>query len=486
MKQAIKQIIAGFLFPTLFVLVILIFMTYWQNIFGWFNIEFAKSTVELTNNIFKTMLYLNFAWFFSRGLDVFMWTMLLQHRIGTVVPRLLKDVVTTIIFFIAVVFIFGTIFQKSVTGLLAASGALGLVVGFAAKNVISDIFNGIAINLDKPFKIGDIVFLHDRTLNISAQVKEVTWRTTRFETDRNGLLVIPNDKISSMPITNLSYHKSINYEVTVVLDEDVPSERALRILNAAIRGNETILKDPAPKARISGFNELGIKYSISYWLQPTKISPGVGKHGVVQSIIHYLKKSDIGYALPKQTNLISRNPPKDYANPIGPRATLEHIEIFSKLTPDEFDIVTEHCTMHLVPEGETICEIDEEGDSMYVIAEGLLRVFIRIKGEKHLVGVATLGPRDFFGEMSLLTGQPRTATIKADTEVVIYKIPKEAMVKVLQQRPQLAEKISHVVAARQAANIKMDEEMKSVKDKQDHQKSLAANILDGMKKFFNF
>ena len=115
--------------------------------------EFAERTIALLKYGFGITIWLSVAWFLIRTLEVFFWEGFLAAKLGTKVPRLLKDVVAVLIFFVAITGIVATVFDQKVTELLALTGALGFVVGLALQTLISDEFQGIAINIDRPFQL---------------------------------------------------------------------------------------------------------------------------------------------------------------------------------------------------------------------------------------------------------------------------------------------------------------------------------------------
>jgi CRP-like cAMP-binding protein len=120
---------------------------------------------------------------------------------------------------------------------------------------------------------------------------------------------------------------------------------------------------------------------------------------------------------------------------------------------------------------------------MFILVEGLVYVFADVAGDGQEMKVAQIVPGQFFGEMSLLTGEARSATITAASDAVAYEIGKDAMAKLLQRRPELAEVLSRIVAERKLRNEEALAEA-TREEKEEHRTSVAGQILGRMRDFF--
>jgi small-conductance mechanosensitive channel len=184
------------------------------------------------------------------------------RKSGKHAPYLLVQITNVLIYISAAVGMAGTLFEISLTGAIATSSVIGLVVGFALKSLISDTFSGIALNLDQGFSINDFIMIVGRpgTTTISGRVTQINWRSTYLKTPENGLLIIPNTVISEAIVLNFSKPDLSNeFEFIVTLDFEVPSERAVRVLNAAAQAAAREHKEIWDgKALISELNKTGI------------------------------------------------------------------------------------------------------------------------------------------------------------------------------------------------------------------------------------
>ncbi len=129
---------------------------------------------------------------------------------------------------------------------------------------------------------------------------------------------------------------------------------------------------------------------------------------------------------------------------------IRKVDIFQAFSEDDKTYLSNHAKQHRCPPGHTIVREGESGDSLFVVANGLVSVWMNL-GESSL-NVASLGAGSFFGEMALLTGKPRTATVVAETGSELLEITKHDIAPLLAREPEVSKRISEVLAERQKLN----------------------------------
>ncbi|MEE2961875.1 MAG: cyclic nucleotide-binding domain-containing protein [Myxococcota bacterium] len=471
-------VLAVFLTPTL----------YWDSILTEVGTEVITQTIQIIRYSFATLAWLSIAWLVIRLLDVFFWEMLVAPSLGGKVPRLLKDVLAAIVFLLAITGIVGGVFELPVTGLWATSGVVGLVVGLALQSMISDVFSGIAINIDRPYIIGDWIQVHVRGIDLMIGcVEEVNWRSTKILTKDNVMHMVPNHLINQIVVTNLSRPQlNSRFELLFCIDFSVSSERALRILNAGVLACDGILKEPAPKARVNQITSRGVEYYVRYWLNPKQFSPSKGRHAVCSSILNHLHQAGVTLAYHKQDVFIANMPNRQLDIEIDRIQLLRRVDLAKHLTEDELATLSQNMKRHDLDKGSVIVNEGEQGDSMYLLVEGLLSVY-RAVGEGdgyHTTRVGKLGPGQYFGEMSLLTGEPRSATVQCITSSVVYEISHGGLKKILGSRPELAEAIALTVAKRRV-DLAQAEKNANHQNVDGHSDSSVTNdLLNRIRSFF--
>ena len=181
--------------PALVLLVFLLPTLYWDVLLFRLGSEIVKRALRVGHYVFGVCLWLTLAWFTIRILNELVWPLLFEQRLGYTIPRLFKDFVHLIVLAIAVGTIVSVVFEKSLTGFLAASGVLGFILGFALRSLIADFFSGISLNLERSFTLGDRIRLESGE---QGEVIEINWRTTIIQTIMGNQIIVPNSRISFM------------------------------------------------------------------------------------------------------------------------------------------------------------------------------------------------------------------------------------------------------------------------------------------------
>ena len=452
-----------------------------------FQQEVVEQTIQILKYTLLVALWMACAWLVVRLIDVFFWESFIAKRLGGRVPKLLKDVVAMMIFLVSITGILSVIFDLDVTGLWATSGVIGLVVGLALQSMISDVFSGIALNVDRPFVMGDWVTFHRRGLdNLTGQIQEVNWRSTRIQKIDGTLLVIPNGMVSTTIITNLSKpNTKSRFTLRFCLDVGVPSDRAVRILTAGVKAASGPLGSPAPKVRIGKIHKWGVEYDVRFWLETKECSPHKGRHNVSRSILDHLHRAGLTIAYEKQDLYVTSMPPRQLDVHSDRGALLRRVALFEHLEEEAIHLLAANVKEHFVKVRQDVVTRGEEGDSLFILVEGLLAVFAPTEeGSDVLVG--RLNPGEFFGEMSLLTGEPRSASIRTETDSVLYEITKDNLTLLLEKRPELAEEITHIVAERKIMTAKSLKDQAAKPDEhREETESLASQLLSKMRSLFS-
>ncbi len=437
--------------------------------------------------VLHTGIWLSLAYLVNRVVGVLVWDPI--HR-RVPIPKLLRDVTAVLLYALAITGIVGVVFNKPIGPFWAASGAGAIVIGLALRNVILDVFIGLAMNFDRPFELGDFIQVVTGSAGgPSGRVVELNWRTTRLVTGEGNMIVIPNGKLGEMIVTNFSKPAPLSeFELSVFLDFDVPNARALRVLNAAVRtvaGGDGVLDDPAPKARIRGVTAQGVEYKIKYFVDPRLAGPGRARHAVWQAVLDQLHRAGLQPATPKQDVFHAPRPQRQLdSRSLEDRvALLSRVELFQGLNDDERAKLSSQMKMQLFREGATLIQRGDAGDSMFILCEGLLNVMIALKPDQPESRVARLQAGMFFGEMSALTGEARSATIVAATDTFVFEITKDAIGSLIERRPELAETIGRAVTARKLRNSEWAAKSGTVA-RAAEEKSMTALLVGKMIAFF--
>ncbi len=436
-------------------------------------------------------LWLSAAYFLDQCLRVLFFEVFLQQTLGRNIPDILKSILSIAISFLTLIGILKTVFHLEVSGVWTTSGVAGIILGIALRPLIADVFSGLASNIEGAFHIGEWVTLDPgkaANQSYAGWVEEIRWRTTRIRNREGNICIIPNSMIATSIITNhalpLPWHR---FSLTLILDHTIDTQRACRILEASLLGavseHEGPIRLPGPEVRITKLDDLGVHYALMFWGDPSKHSPYVLNDRVLKSAYLHLSRAGIAVAQYRKQVIMEKDFPGEEGDiTVPPIRFLQNLFLFQSLAFQDLQTLAHKLIRHHYPRGHTLVEAGEEGDSMFILNEGLLEVEGRLDNGNP-IRLGQLVPGDFFGEMSLLTGAPRSARVFAVVDSSVYEIKKSCIQPILEKAPLLMKVLSQALAERQARNAdtRANYKKESQLDIEDH----SHHILVKIKHFFH-
>lgn len=367
------------------------------------------------------------------------------QRKSIAIPRITRDLFLVILYVIACMIILRQELNVDITSLVATSAILTAVVGLALQETLGNLFSGLALNIEKPYKIGDWV-LFDK---YRGQVRGISWRSTTVVTSENENIVVPNNVVSRSHIVNYSdpsthIVSSINFGVSY----DTPPNKMRDVVFETLRANPEVLSAEEMECRLVDYADHAIKYEIRYWvdIKDDYESADRIKSEIMTSLWYRLRRANIRIPYPIRVQYQAREELRaEVVDKID--HALKAIELFTTLKPEERRMLAESIDRQEFEEGAIIVRQDDPGDCMYLIAEGNCAVHV-IGPRGREIAIASLKAGEFFGEMSLMTGAARSATIKATSDAVLYRIEKGDMLALLEANPTITTTISEYLARR--------------------------------------
>ncbi len=378
-------------------------------------------------------------------IDRCVWDAWFERRKATPIPKLLREIAALGIFLIALLMVlsFGYHAEGQLKGLLAGSGIAALILGFAGQNLLGSLVAGISLQISRPYRVGDWLQIGERT----GEVMEINWRATRLRTNDSIYIEIPNNEIIKQTIINLHYPTELHaMRMRIGIDYNVPPNRVKDALFRAANNAERVIKDPRPKIFVVDFGESAVIYEIKYYITNHAYYNEVSD-AIRTNVWYELKREKIVVPFPIRTLHIDRHraPPVAEAHDEA-RAILRREQLFHCLSDHQIDDLLSHSRLNHFGRGERLIEEGAAGESMFVLLRGSAHVSVAKNGTP--IHVGTLHSGDCFGEMSLLTGESRTATVRADGDCYVLEIDKPVMGEVIRQSPECLEQLSELLARR--------------------------------------
>jgi len=369
------------------------------------------------------------------------------RRQGSPPPSLLDSVVSVLLYGIGVGAIASQWFDVELTPFLATSAVVGAVVGLALQDTLGNLFAGIALHSEAPVHVGDWVRVGDR----DGRVEQVSWRAMRLRTWDGDTLTVPNNEVARHAVLNYSHPRAPHSRVIVIgVNYHTPPNRVIGILRKVIE-QVGLLEDPPSGVRIVGYLESAIHYEIRYYFAAYDDYRRL--EGEIYRLIWYhFRRHGIEIPFPVRDVFLHRAAPAVQSRET-PADRLERalrtVDLFRPLSDDELRKVMARSRPLHYAAGERVIEEGSPGDSFFIIDQGQVLVSKRMGGADR--EIARLMEGQFFGEMALLTGERRSATIAAATDVDLFMIDKPAFQDILAANPTIAVDISTLLSERREA-----------------------------------
>jgi small-conductance mechanosensitive channel len=365
-----------------------------------------------------------------------------RTRRGRVTPRIVSDVIAVLLYLTAISVVLKATLKLDLGGLLATSAIISLVLGLALQETLGNLFAGLSLQLDPPFSPGDWISIGER----SGEVVQVAWRATRIRTARGELIVIPNSVIAKEQVVNYSRGApAAGRDLFLELDYDSPPNKVREVLLDALRSCPRVLATPAPIVRLSKWEASGVQYQVRFFARSFgDIDDSTSE---VLSLLWYrLRREGISIPFPTQTVLLQQAAAPAREEQLRERALLlERVDFLKVLDRANRERLAELARLERFGSGEVIIRRGEIGETFYLITAGEASVRADGPGSRE---VARLRQGEFFGEMSLLTGEPRSATVLAAEDAAMLVLDRAAFAEVLGRNAEVAGVLSSVLASR--------------------------------------
>ncbi|HEU0282898.1 MAG TPA: mechanosensitive ion channel family protein [Gallionella sp.] len=374
--------------------------------------------------------------------------------------------------------------------IVATSAMMTAVVAFAMQDTLGNILGGLALQLDNSVEIGDWIKVDD----ISGKVVDIRWRSTLVETRNWETVVFPNSQLMKNKFVVLGRRTDQPVQwrrwVWFNVGLDTLPTRVISVVEESILQTEinNVAKNPLPNCVLMDMDNKGYaRYALRYWLTDL-VQDDPTDAALRWHIMTALQRAGIKLAMEERSIHITKENEK-YEEVVHNREvllrmkTLRRVELFSQMTDEELKVLAERLRYSPFSRGNIIArQGDQKSHWVYIIINGEAEVYLESPGGGKRV-IRDLGKGSFFGEMGLMTGAPRSASVVAKTDVECYRLDKEMFEEILRARPSIADEMAHILVSRRA---ELDSALHDI-DAESAQKEISrqrGEILATIKRFF--
>lgn len=430
------------------------------------------------------ILSLAFLWLaFAQLLPLLLVDGLLGHRMRWQMPKIFRDILQLAVYFGVLLVVLHSVGVEP-GSLLTTSALLTAVIGLSLQDTLGNLFAGLAIQAQRPFEVGDYVQLID-SVEPLGRVVEINWRATKVITNDRIEITVPNANLARSSIRNFSRPEPyLRRHIRVQAPYEFAPSHIRSLMLRAVDGTPGVLGEPQPQVIVGDFAADGMVYVLRYFTDDIEgVHPVDGR--VRERIWHAFRRAGVAIPYAQRDVHVVHKQAEDthHARDLKlakRRRTLRGIELFDVLPDAAIDLLSGLVHSRRYAAGEFILRRGDQGTDAFLVEHGAVAVVVE-QGTGQYTEVARLGPGKFFGEMSLLTGATRTATVRAVEDVALLVIDKAAFQQVLQESPELAGRLAEVLAQR---NEQLEREQARVSDlaqSPDH----TSDILDRLRAFFS-
>jgi small-conductance mechanosensitive channel/CRP-like cAMP-binding protein len=369
--------------------------------------------------------------------------------------RLFSDLVAGAIYLTAALVVLSSVLGLQLKGLLATSGVIAIVLGLASQNTLSDVFSGIAVGIDQPFRIGDRVSI---AASAEGVVVQMNWRCIRLQTDAEDIALIPNSVVARSQILNHSAPTPRRADtVDIPVASTARSEALSELIRQAALLCPSLLTTPAPSVTVKRLGLSSTTFKISYCVAGSS-ELSAARSQILRQVRRLFRYGGVGSEqVPESARLLSE------------------IAMFEMLSAAQIAQLDSQLETHRIEPGRKLFQQGTVGGSVFIVRSGILEMLREDDGATRSCG--KIGPGEYLGEISMMTGKPHPVSAIAVTQSDVLELPRSALDGLTSQDDGLAEALERS-AERGLALLDRDEGARTVVQFDD-----ARSLLDQVQGF---
>jgi small-conductance mechanosensitive channel len=386
----------------------------------------------------------------GRAAMLFVCDGLLGHRFGRPLPKIIRDIVQAVVYF---VLFLGLLQGVGVEPgqLLTTSALLTAAIGLAMQDTLGNLVAGLSVQVQQPFTVGDWIQFDADPKNIG-RVTEVNWRATTLLTLDDFQVVVPNGFLAKAAVRVYTRPtKVVRRNVYVQASYSTPPKKVHAIILESLKDAPLILTSPPPNVVTHDFKDSGIEYWVRIYIDDFA-KRDVADATARDRIWYAFARHHVTIPFPQRTVHLEQHSDerREGERREGVRrrlAALEQVDFLSVLDGELRAELAERSATRLFAADEVVVRQGDESSELFIVMRGEVSVMIDVDGSDRQVSRLSAG--QFFGEMAMITGERRKATVRATEETELLMLKRAAFEEILHRAPEVAEALSVVLAERQ-------------------------------------
>ncbi|MFT3709381.1 MAG: mechanosensitive ion channel family protein [Archangium sp.] len=356
----------------------------------------------------------------------------------TTTAKIHRDVLDFVLYVMVAIPILKTQLKIDITTLLGTSAVLSLVLGFALQDTLGNLFSGLSLQLEAPFAVGDYIAMGDK----EGHVVEIGWRSTRIITVRKETVAIPNSLIAKEKLTNFTNQaKAVAIEIEFGTGYEAAPNFVKSEAFEVLRQSPLVLNEPAPMVRLKEFGDSALTWMVRFYVNDYATRPHV-IDDVLSRLWYRFGRDGIEIPFPQRVvHMRAEKQKRDIDIDL-----IAKLPLFAPFPIEEARGLSSSAVERTFGTGEEVITEGREGTTFYVVVSGKLSVRVG----NPMKEIATLERGAAFGEMSLLTGEPRSATVVAMQDCLLLEMGRDVFARHLQQHPERLAQLAALIEERKA------------------------------------
>lgn len=365
-------------------------------------------------------------------------------RRKTEVPQILRSLSRGVVYgSLILIFLPHLLGLRDIAGLLTSSAIVSIILGLALQETLGNLFAGIGMQMSRPYKVGDWV----KISTYKGVVERADWRAVTIATLYGEQVSFPHSFLAKLEIQNYSLPTTLHaHEVQVSVHYRHPPYQVEAILLRCVQETDGVRAYPAPLVRLTAYQDFAVQYTVKFWIDDFARHPDIASN-LLKRVWYQFKREDLQVPYPiRDVYHHKGDVAVDKVTDVLPM--LRGIEFLKVLTEEQLRELALRLHTKIFARGEVVTRQGERGESFYIIKSGKVLVSARDE-EGRTTFMRDMTGGEFFGEISLLTGAPRSATVTIIEDAELLVVGKEDMRCMLEENDRLAEHMSQVLALRQ-------------------------------------